>query len=140
MRPLLATSLTAHVSLKAVFVFLLGHAGRVRTLRKTLLLLEEDRTMTTCTGCTCPVFTAAAVATAVRPAFLQRRTPSATPPLQSTCKLRLVPTHSTLIVGFKPLTRYLFIFKLLITADIGELAPLWSSQQCEHQRVLHRAQ
>ncbi len=68
------------------------HAGLMRTVRRCPWLLEADRIMITCTRCTCPVSTAAAAATAARPASLQEEhTLSATLLLRSTCELN---THT----------------------------------------------
>lgn len=69
--------------------------GLMRTVRRSPWLLEADRIMITCTECTCPASTAAAAATAARPASLQERTPSATLPLPSTCELHNINTPYT---------------------------------------------
>ncbi len=68
------------------------HTVLMRTVRRCPWLLEADRIMITCTRCTCPVSTAAAAATAARPASLQEEhTLSATLLLRSTCELN---THT----------------------------------------------
>ncbi len=71
------------------------HTGLMRTVKRSLWLLEADRIMITCTGCTCPVSTAAAAATAARPASLQEHTLSATLLLLSSCEVKHTHTCMT---------------------------------------------
>lgn len=71
---------------RLVSQFCVTFAGVVRTARMSLWATGGGRTMTTCTGSTCPAYTAAVAAMAARPPSRLLPTPSVMHRSQSTCK------------------------------------------------------